>query len=720
MLLRRLTPLLALFTLLLSTIRAEDGYRLWLRYEPLPASLAQPAVDALAAGIALPGDSPTLAAAREELTSGLSSLLGRPPAVHTGSGPAAALLVGTPATLPQLAELGLAPRLATLGTEGFLLTRVERAGGDVLVLAANEDIGVLYGVFALLRHVQSGTDLSTINLAEAPKIQRRVLNHWDNLDGFVERGQAGHSLWEWFSLPDVVNPRYRDYARANASIGINGTVLTNVNANATVLTPDYIAKVAALANVFRPYGLKVYLTARFSAPREIGGLPTADPLDPAVAAWWKERVAAIYAAIPDFGGFLVKANSEGQPGPQDYKRTHADGANMLADALAPHGGIVMWRAFVYDHNVPDDRAKQAYSEFQPLDGTFRDNVVVQIKNGAIDFMPREPFHPLFGAMPRSNLGLEVQITQEYLGGAYHLAYLAPLFEEVLDADTFAQGAGSTVARVIDGSLDRRPLSVIAGVANIGNDRNWTGHPLAQSNWYAFGRLAWNHQLDSRAIADEWTRQTFSADAQVSATIVPMLMQSREAVVDYSMPLGLHHIMARGHHYGPGPWVDEGRADWTSVYYHRASADGVGFDRSAKGSGAILQYAPEIQRRWGSVDAVPENLLLWFHHVPWTHPMKSGRTLWDELALRYQHGVDTVRGWQGAWASLEPRIDAARFEHVRMLLARQLREAREYKNACLLYFQTFSKKPFPEGVEKPEHPLEHYKRIQRLFVPGDPA
>ncbi|HEX2101665.1 MAG TPA: alpha-glucuronidase, partial [Candidatus Synoicihabitans sp.] len=555
------------------------------------------------------------------------------------------------------------------------------------------------------------------------RIQRRLLNHWDNLNRTVERGYAGFSIWEWPVLPDYVSPRYRDYARANASVGINGAVLTNVNADALVLTRPWLEKVAAIAAVLRTYGIQTYLTARFSAPRDLGKLPTADPRDPAVAAWWQEKVDEIYTLIPDFGGFLVKANSEGQPGPQDYGRTHADGANLLADALAPHDGIVMWRAFVYSHEAPEDRAKQAYNEFQPLDGKFRPNVLVQIKNGPIDFMPREPFSPLFGAMPQTPLALEVQITQEYLGQGTNLAFLAPMFAEVLHADTFRPHAGATVAKIIDGTVDNRALSAIAGVANIGNDRNWTGHPLHQANWYAFGRLAWDHGLTSDAIADEWTRLTFGSDRTVVETLLPILLESHETVVNYEMPLGLHHIMAEGHHYGPGPWVDlkdAGRPDWTSVYYHRTTKDGIGFDRTASGSNALAQYAPQIQQRWGDPRTCPEELLLWFHHLPWDWTMRSERPLWDELALRYQSGVDTVRRWRREWEPLRGAVDTERFEHVAALFNIQEDHAVWWRDACLLYFQTFSQRPLPVVVEPPSKSLEEYRAIDLRFLPGNPS
>jgi alpha-glucuronidase len=471
----------------------------------------------------------------------------------------------------------------------------------------------------------------------------------------------------------------------------------------------------------RPYGLRIYLTARFSAPIEIGGLKTADPLDPAVRAWWRERADAIYRRIPDFGGFLVKANSEGQPGPQDYGRSHADGANMLAEALAPHGGIVMWRAFVYSPKDGEDRAAQAFDEFVPLDGRFRDNVLVQVKNGPIDFQPREPFHPLFGAMPKTPLILEVQITKEYLGFATHLAYLAPMYEETLRADTYVKGKGSTVAKVIDGSLHGYARTGMAGVSNVGTDRNWTGSQFDQANWYAFGRLAWDPMLDSAAIAEEWVRMTFSNDPAFVAPVLSMMMGSRELVVDYMMPLGLHHLFARGHHYGPGPWVDDARRpDWNSVYYHRADAEGLGFDRTTTGSNAVSQYAPPLAKVLADRKRIPENLLLWFHHVPWDARMASGRTLWDELVVHYTRGVDGVSAMRKTWAGLEAYVDAERFAQVSTFLAIQEKEARWWRDACIAYFQTFAKRPIPAGFAPPELTLEEYKAIKHPYAPGNPG
>ncbi|MCB0745411.1 MAG: alpha-glucuronidase, partial [Ignavibacteriae bacterium] len=529
----------------------------------------------------------------------------------------------------------------------------------------------------------------------------RVLNHWDNLDRTVERGYAGFSIWDWHKLPDYIDQRYIDYARANSSIGINGTVLTNVNANSLVLTEQYLVKVKALADIFRPYGIKVYLTARFSSPIELGGLKTADPLNEDVKLWWKNKVDEIYKLIPNFGGFLVKANSEGQPGPQNYGRSHADGANMLADALSGYNGVVMWRAFVYSNENQDDRAKQAYTEFQPLDGKFKDNVFIQVKNGAIDFQPREPFHPLFGAMPKTPLMMEFQITQEYLGQGTQLAYLSPLYKECLDSDTYAKGKGSYVSKVIDGSLDNHAKSGIAGVANIGTDRNWTGHLFGQSNWYTFGRLAWDHELSSQEIADEWIRMTFSNENNTIQTIEKIMLSSRETVVNYMTPLGLHHIMGWDHHYGPSPWTkDKPRADWTSVYYHKADSLGIGFDRTKTGSNAVSQYYPEVANKFSSLETCPEKYLLWFHHLEWDYKLKNGNTLWDELCYRYYQGADSVGGMIKNWESLNEVIDNEIYHHVRMLLSIQQKEANWWRDACVLYFQTFSKREIPAGLKYP--------------------
>jgi alpha-glucuronidase len=689
----------------------EDGYDLWLRYRPVADASLLREYRAAASYLVVQGDSPTLTAVRDELAAGLSGLLGEQVPVARRVTRDGAVVAGTPAGSRLVASLPLADDLRRVGNEGFVLRSILAGGRRAIVIAANRDVGVLYGAFHLLRLLQTHASLQGLAVASAPRIQLRLLDHWDNLDRTVERGYAGRSLWDWDALPDSVDARYRDYARANASLGINGAVLTNVNANARILTAEYLAKVAALAGVFRPYGIRVYLTARFSAPIELGGLSTADPLDPAVRAWWAHKADEIYRVIPDFGGFLVKANSEGQPGPQDYRRSHADGANMLAEAVASHGGVVMWRAFVYSDAVPTDRVKQAYGEFVPLDGAFRENVLIQVKNGPLDFQPREPFHPLFGAMPRTPLVLELQVTKEYLGQDTHLAFLGPLFEEVLRADTYARGEGSTVGRVIDGTLHGYARTGIAGVANIGTDRDWTGSHFNQANWYAYGRLAWDHTLASSAIAEEWVRMTLTDDLPAVARIVAMMLGSREAVVNYMTPLGLAHIMAEGHHYGPGPWVARGRSDWTAVYYHRADTIGLGFDRTASGSNALEQYFPPLRQRWASRDSVPDAFLLWFHRVRWTERLRSGRTLWEELVYRYSAGVDSVRAMARTWDSVEGSIDGVRFREIRAFLTIQQAEAVWWRDAAIAYFQTFSRLPVPAGFAPPAHPLDFYLQIR---------
>ena len=696
-------------------LTAEDGYRLWLRYDRIADAQKLNAYRQSIQAWTIVGNTPTMEVVKNELRMGLDGLLDMTVpqlATITTNG----MLIGK-ASSPEFAEFDLSNRLKNIGNEGFIIITTTNRGKKLIVITGNTDTGVLYGTFHFLCLLQTNQDISRLSVESSPKIQHRILNHWDNLDRTVERGYAGFSIWDWHKLPDYIDQRYYDYARANASIGINGTVVTNVNANALTLRPDYLIKFAALANIFRPYGIKIYLTARFSAPIELGGLKTADPLDENVQRWWRDKAAEIYKLIPDFGGFLVKANSEGQPGPQNYNRTHADGANLLADAVKPFPGIVMWRAFVYDNNVPDDRAKQAINEFKPLDGTFRDNVIVQVKNGPIDFQPREPFHPLFGAMPKTSLMMEFQITQEYLGFSTHLVFLPTLFKEVLNADTGAGGQNSTVAKVIDGTLGRRSLTGIGGVANIGTDRNWCGHPFGQSNWFGFGRLAWDHTLTPEAIASEWIRMTFTNDRPTARTIESIMLPSHEAAVNYMTPLGLHHIMGWDHHYGPGPWVaNKPRADWTAVYYHKADSLGVGFDRTAKGSNALSQYTPAVQQRF-ALPQCPEKYLLWFHHLPWEYKMKSGRTLWDQMCLKYQEGVDTVRKMQKAWNGIEGKVDADRFKQVKMLLAIQEQEAVLWRNSCILYFQTFSGKPIPAGVEAPEHALEYYEKLTFPFAPG---
>lgn len=582
-----------------------------------------------------------------------------------------------------------------------------------MVISARDDIGLLYGSFALLRHIQQQAPLDALPQADTPRVAIRMLDHWDNVDGSVERGYAGRSIFQWWRLPGYVDPRLTDYARANASIGINAVAVNNVNAPATFLTPRFILKTKALADVLRPYGIRVFLSARFSAPRDLGGLATADPLDPEIQRWWRGKADEIYAAIPDFGGFLVKANSEGQPGPQDYGRSHADGANMLARAIGKRG-VVIWRAFVYDPDPAVERTMQAYNAFQPLDGQFDSNVVVQVKNGPLDFQPREPVSPLFGAMPRTQLGLEVQITKEYLGFSTHLAYLAPLFEEALDTGGLGRGGRATLVDVVAGG----PTSLIAGVANIGADRNWTGSHFDQANWYAFGRLAWDPARSSDAIAREWAAQTFAPDAALIDAVAALMMTSRQTVVDYMTPLGLAHLMGSDHHYGPAPWVDDlARPDWNPVYYHRADADGIGFDRAASGSNALGQYPAALAKRYADESNPALPFLLWFHRKRWDDRLVTGRTVWDELVMRYDRGVAGVDGLAARWGRLRGRIDAPRHAEVAALLKVQQAEARWWRDASIAYFQSLSRRPLPAGHAAPAHPLSWYRDQSFPEAPG---
>ena len=579
-------------------------------------------------------------------------------------------------------------------------------------IMARTEIGAMYGTYALQRLERTGNADGKLDIREEPSYERRILNHWDNLDNTVERGYAGWSIWHW-GVPVPVD-LIKEYARLNASVGINGSVLNNVNATPEMLSREKLERVAEIADIMRPYGVRVYLSVNFSSPAALGGLPDSDPLRPEVQKWWSDKVAEIYGLIPDFGGFLVKANSEGLPGPQDFGRTHADGANMLADALKPYDGIVMWRAFVYSPKS-SDRACQAYDEFAPLDGQFRDNVIIQIKNGPVDFQPREPFSPLFGHMPNTQMMAEFQITQEYLGFSNHLVYLIPLFKECLDSDTYCRGEGSTIAGITTGKVypDVYKTTAIAGVANIGRDENWCGHHFAQSSWYGFGRMAWDVTLTAEEIAQEWLEQTFTSKPAFVEPVLDMMMSSREAAVDYMMPLGFHHIFAWTHHYGPEPWCDipGARADWLPKYYHKADAEGVGFDRTRDGSGNVDQYHEPLASLYNSIETCPEELLLWFHHVPWTHVMSTGRSLWDEICHRYDRGVKKVREYQAVWEQARPYVDAERWEAVRAKLEIQESDARWWRDACVQYFGEFSGLPVPADVEQPERPLEELKKIK---------
>jgi len=668
-------PAVLLAILLPSLLQAEDGYQLWLRDKKIDDAQLLQTYSGLAGEIVVQGDSPTLSAIREELHQDLSGLLGSDVALADKVTQNGAVLVGTPASSPLIAALNLQADLNTQGDDGYIVRSVTSNNNTVTVIASKTETGALYGAFHFLRLLQTQQDISHLDISEKPKFQRRLLNHWDNLNGSVERGYAGKSIWQWDDLPGKVDPRYKDYARANASIGINGAILNNVNAKPEQLDAEHIKKAAAIADVLRPYGIHVYLSANFAAPKSIGGLSTADPLDPAVQAWWKAKADEIYGLIPDFGGFLVKANSEGQPGPRDYHRTHADGANALADAVAPHGGVVMWRCFVY--GGAGDRAMQAYKEFKPLDGAFHSNVFLQVKNGPIDFQPREMFHPLYGALPKTPIMPELEITQENTGHSTDLVYLANMWKEFLDSDTYVSGQGTTVASIAQGY----PINGMAGVANIGTDRNWCGHDFAQANWYAFGRLAWNSSLTTDQIAEEWIRMTWSNDPKVVSTIQDMMRGSWEAMVSYEMPIGLTHIMEGGDHYAPAPKQFQD--------YHRADEHGIGYDRSSTGSNAVSEYAPEVGNKYNDLATCPDNLLLWFHHVPWDYKMKSDRTVWEELCFRYNDGVNDVKNMQKQWGDLRGKVDTERFTAVQKKLDMQLAHAKNWRDTCLHFFQDFN-------------------------------
>ncbi|MFD2935696.1 alpha-glucuronidase family glycosyl hydrolase [Spirosoma flavum] len=693
-----------IFLFLLSTTSyADDGYRLWLKYDLIKDVAKRDDYVRSAQFIVLNGNSQILKSAADELQTGLQGLLGKSVPLIANAGNRTGGIVLTVADAPNADA-------QTLTSEGY---KVLPKQNNIAIVSKTEK-GVLYGVFALLRQIQTGQLVNNLSLTSNPKIQYRLLNHWDNTNGTIERGYAGESLWKWYELPATVDPRYRDYARANASLGINGTVVNNVNASARFLTDEYIQKVAALANVFRAYGIRVYLSVYFPAPKTIGGLKTADPLDPEVRKWWADKTKEIYTVIPDFGGFLVKANSEGEPGPQDYGRNHADGANMLANALAPYDGIVIWRAFVYKADSKADRFKAAYEEFTPLDGKFDKKVIVQVKNGPIDFQPREPVSPLFGAMPKTPLAMEFQITQEYTGFATHLVYEAPLFKECLDTDTYAKGKGSPVSKVIDGSLHGYTTTAISGVANTGSDRNWTGNPMAQANWYAFGRLAWDHTLSSEDIAHEWIKMTLTTEPKAVKTITDLMLRSREIYVNYNTPIGLSRPWS-GIHFAPEPWLEKSsRPDWTAIYYHRADSIGLGFNRTATGSNALAQYRLEVQQMWNDPETCPLPYLLWYHHIPWIKKLSTGRTLWDELCTRFYTGADSVGWMQQQWAQVKPAVDPEIFADVTGRLITQHKEAIWWRDAWVLYLQQYSRQPIPAPYKKPERTLDDVKRLVDIY------
>ena len=630
------------YLLMCLPLLANDGHGLWLDYNELNR-----------AKVNVSASSPTISIAADELHRYFN---------------------GQEITLQKVPALK-----STLGNEGFTISLDQ----SVPVIQAVSDIGLLYGTYELLRQ-QSLNANQPSTITQTPAFPLRLLNHWDNLDGSIERGYAGKSIF-WNDQMAIDRQLIQQYARANASIGINGSVLNNVNASPKMLTRDYLLLVKEIADILRPYGIRAFLSINFATPMALGDTKTADPLDKSVARWWQRKAKEIYQLIPDFGGFLVKANSEGQPGPGDFGRSHADGANMLADALKPYKGIVMWRCFVYGANHKgEDRVKQAVSEFKPLDGKFRPNVILQTKNGPLDFQPREPYSPVFDQVRKTPDMAELQITQEYLGQSRHLVYLAPMWREF-----FLQ-------------VPPRNLAGIAGVANIGLDKNWCGHHFSQANWYAFGRLAWSPELSSNEIAREWLKLTFfpsTANQQQTSfinTMAEVMMSSREACVDYMMPLGLHHIFRFDHHYGPEPdgFKAEYPLEWCPVYYHKADKNGVGFDRSRRGTDAVSQYNEPLASIYDNIATCPENLLLWFHHVPWTHKMKSGRTLWEELNVRYNHGVKEVERYVTTWQNMKECLVAAdgddqRWREVDERLQHQLENAREWRDVCLKYFGSFA-------------------------------
>jgi alpha-glucuronidase len=607
---------------------AEDGHRLWLRYDV--SGTAQ---------VEAPAGSPTISIAKSELENYF---------------------------MGEQAMLRIDPTLPD--DDGFTIS-----GDDYrVIITAHHDIGLLYGAYEVLR--LQATDNHITEQSQHPKFKLRLLNHWDNLDGSIERGYAGGSIFEWFHLDENL---IREYARANASIGINGAVLNNVNASPKMLTKEYLKEVKKIADILRPYGVRVYLSINFATPMALGQTTTADPKDNSVRRWWKNKAREIYRLIPDFGGFLVKANSEGQPGPGDYQRSHADGANMLADALEPYNGIVMWRCFVYGANHKgEDRVKQAVSEFKPLDGKFHKNVILQTKNGPLDFQPREPYSPVFDQIRETPNMVEFQITQEYLGQSKHLVYLAPMWKEFFQY------------------IEPDWLAGIAGVANIGKDANWCGHHFSQANWYAFGRLAWNPSLSSDQIAKEWLEQTFNLDENFVFLMSTVMEESREACVSYMMPLGLHHIFKFDHHYGPEP--DGFKADypleWCPVYYHQADKDGIGFNRSSTGTDAVSQYREPYASMYDKVETCPEDLLLWFHHLPWDYKMKDGATLWESLQYHYNQGVIMTETYQNLWHNkMRAYVDEQRWREVDERLKIQVENAKEWRDVCLKYFGQFAEK-----------------------------
>ncbi len=714
--------------LAVSSTYAEDGYDLWLRYVQVQDANQLAQYRENVTEIVVQGDSPTMQGLRVELKRGLSGLLGRDVPITNAVTRNGAVWVNVPDSSKDV---------SAIQGDGYILRSKIIDGKQITIIGARTELGALYGTFGLLRLMQTCQPIDQLNVMDNPKIRYRLLNHWDYLGSKKGGGYAGDSLWysKWGELPDKIDQRFIDYARANASLGINGTVLNNVFGESVVLTTENLEKAAALAAIFRPYGVRVYLSANLAAPMApalgatlknagIGDMDTADPLNPTVIKWWKTKVDEIYQLIPDFGGFLIKSGSEGMPSPKQYDRSYAETANMLASALAPHGGIVMWRAFVYDPAVDADRAKRAYKEFVPLDGKFAANVFVQVKNGPMDFQPREPVHPLWGAMPKTPLMMELEVKQEYLGDATDIVYEGEEWQEVLRSDTFAQGKGSTVARVVDGSLHGYSMTGIAGVANIGTDRNWCGHPFAAANWYAFGRLAWNPYLDADAIAEEWVRMTWGNNPLIVNTTREIMKGSWQAAIDVRSPLGLNFLCG-GNHRDPNPQNrinDYFNADENGIGYNRTDhaefgwlppsglADGhPGKARKRStpkegvlnlpGTASAGQYHEPLRTMFNEMDQCPENYMLWFHFVQWDHKMQSGRTLWEELCFRYDEGLEHARHLTVQWQTLAGQVDAERYAEVSHRLAEQEALAKKWRDTCVSFFAKKSGRSAPEFPPK---------------------
>ncbi len=664
-----------------------NGYDLWLSFTPVQTEFSSTYPKSIKKVICSKG-SDILKVAADELDRALSLLFSEEvPVISRDS------LEYQEKTLFAGTEDSFSPELASavnrnLSGDGYHIFSYKSS----FVIAGKTDKGVLYGIFAFLRLLQTGKSLTCLDICSNPAFQKRMLDHWDNLDGSIERGYAGKSLWNWSELPDHVDRRYTDYARACASVGLNCSVLNNVNSQPYILSDEYIEKTAAIARVFRRYGITVYLSVNFASPVSLGGLKTADPLDEDVVKWWQEKCASIYARIPDFGGFLVKADCEGQAGPFEYGRNHADGANMLAKALEPYGGMVIWRAFVYGHGETD-RAKKAYADFKPLDGNFLSNVAIQVKNGPIDFQPREPVHPLFGGMKKTTMFMEMQAAQEYLGQGNHLVFLAPMWKEILDFDTRTCGTGSTVGKILTRSKEYGffgTTSGIAAVSNTGSNTDWCGSLFHPANWYAFGRLAWDCSLSPEEIAEEWARCTWGCNETVLQSVMFILLNSWNACLDYMTPLCLHHIMRYDHHYGPDPGCTQGlREDWKPPYYHRADKKGLGFDRTSSGSDAVSQYSPEVAEMFGNLETCPEKYLLWFHHVPWNYRLSSGRTLKEELPFVYGRGVQEAVALRNEWLKVKGLVSDEAFDAVLKKLDIQVADAEEWRDVCVPYFLSFA-------------------------------